>query len=147
MLKLNIHARVAAALGASLLMAGSASAASTSNSDFLNFFESIFDNDSNGGASAAANLDADLQEVIQSVSVLGDPEEGEAYEGEVPADGGRRVVGGDPEIIVPVVMPPVDYPVPPRRGGGDGGAHPVPEPSAGILFGLGALLVQRRLRR
>jgi hypothetical protein len=163
MLKMHLCARVALALGVSAFIAGSASAASTSgsNSEFLDFFESIFDNDSNGGGGTAANLNThDLNEVIQSVSVLGEPTEGqESHYGEPTwsTDDGRRVTdGGDGsettgyiEVIEPIYPGTVECT--PRRcetgGGTGGGAHPVPEPSAVLLFGLGALLVRRRLRR
>jgi len=173
MLKLHLYARVAAALGASVLVSGSASAASTSNagnSEFLGFFESIFDNDSNGGNRAAANFDtSSLEEAVHAVSVLGQPEEGEETQFGEPVwaanDGegdDRRVTGGGDEGEEPIIIEVVELIEhvdlrttlecdPSRRvcdGGGDGGgAHPVPEPSAGVLFGLGALLVQRRLRR
>ena len=36
-----------------------------------------------------------------------------------------------------------DLPYPPRRGGG----APVPEPSAALMFGLGAIVMARRIRR
>jgi hypothetical protein len=156
MLKLHLFARVALALGASVFIAGSASAASTSdsNSEFVDFFESIFDNDSNSSGRAAANLDTgDLHEVIQSVSVLGHPEEGEESQYGDPEwetnNDGRRVTGeGEGELEL-IDLGSGGCNVSPRRcdmGGGDGGAHPVPEPSAGLLFALGALLVRRRLR-
>ena len=171
MLKLHVYARAAVTLGASLLIAGSASAASSgSSSEFVDFFESIFDNDSNGGRRAAANTSAnDLEEIAQSVSVLGIPEEGnEAAFGEPEwaaneEDGRRVTLDGDGGIEIEVVelieaidrsefegLALGDCELSPRRcdiNGGGGGAHPVPEPSAGVLFGLGALLIRRRLRR
>ncbi len=172
MLKLHVYARAAVTLGASLLIAGSASAeTSGSSSEFVDFFESMFDNDSNGGRRAAANTSANaLEEIAQSVSVLGIPQEGEETEFGEPEwaaneEDGRRVTldgdgGGGIEIEVLELIEAIDRseledlgecdPLIRRcggSGGGGGGANPVPEPSAGVLFGLGALLIQRRLRR
>ncbi len=138
MFKLFVRSMACASV---ILIAGSASA--SSNSDLEEFFESLFGLDSNDNKknSKITTEEQELFEptIIETVSVLDPPEEhpmptddtnwddtsGGSDNGFIPGTGGVDLVGTDDR----------------------GHTNAVPEPSAALLFGLGAVVVARRVRR
>ena len=94
------------------------------------------------GSPAAALSFGDLFDWLD-----GDGGDGAYYDGDFPSfldDELDGYVNGDEDGETN--MDPIGY-GDPIRDGGDNGAHAVPEPTAALLFGVGAALVARARRR
>ena len=141
-MKLRLCVGSLVAFTATILIAGSASASSTGSLE--DFFASLFGKDKSGGRQTATAPMPTLAigddtvfsaAVMDGVSVIPDTtyappvvEEEETVAANNPAP----ILGGH-------------YPQPVLGNGN--GAKPVPEPSAALLFGLGSLVIARRVRR
>ena len=142
-MKLRLCVGSLVAFTATILIAGSASASSTTGLE--DFFASLFGKDQNGSRGAPEAMPtlaigdgtAFSAAVMEGVSVIPDTTNAPPVVEEVPVE---TVAGNNPAPILGG-----SYPVPVPSNGN--GAKPVPEPSAALLFGLGSLVMARRVRR